>query len=244
MSNHKLLETKEAFRLNAFLEALVDERCADYKPGIEPLTTFRHKQRLQIEKLFIESLEVIREGISYLLASHHWTKKEKEHYGKLLSDYDKIENGMEKGQSIFASGEIPDHFPIIGEALGLDEHFYDKGLEIAMDTLNHHRIDEAKKCFLALAHINPLIFQFSQGLGLVFLEEKDYDSAMTSFVNALQVADDEHAANVALLVINTLVLSGQYDKAKEAVEILIEQIANEKMYSHELARAKKLLELL
>jgi tetratricopeptide (TPR) repeat protein len=244
MSNNKLLETKEAFRLNAFFEALVDEQCEAYTPGIESITAFRKRQRAQLENVFIDSLEMVSEGIAYILGSHHFTKKEKEHYRTLLASYKKIESSLEKGQAIFASGNVSDPLPTIGETLGLDEEFYEKALQIGMEALDHKKTHEAKKCFMALCQLSPLSFQFSQGLGLALLDEKDYEGAKASFINALQIADDENAGNIALLVINTFILSGQLSQAKEMAQILVDEIGDHEIYADELKRVQKLLQLL
>jgi tetratricopeptide (TPR) repeat protein len=218
--------------LNPLSELLVDQECDHYKPGFESLEEFRKRHKLQIEKVLEENSQLFKEGLTLLFESELWTPEEKQTLQKL------IESQKEK----FSSFELnKDSFPTIGAVLGFDEHFYNKGLQIAEKALDEQKVDQAKKIFIALSQINPLAFQFLQGLGFALLDEGNETEALVAFLYALQVADEKEAPKIALLVANTLILLGYIKEAKETAQGIVEVIGSSEGYEKELEMAKELL---
>lgn len=224
--------------LGPFLELVVDEECKNYKPGFESLESFRKRRKLQFEGAFVENFELFQEGIALLLSSNEWTEEEVEHFKKVCKSGAEIKQAM---NAMNAEKGVPDTVQTVGDIFGFDEVFYNKAFLIAAEALDKGRFEDAKKMFMALAQVNPAIFQFSEGLGHALAEEGHSEEALFAFVNALQLANEEEVYRLSLIIANMLLVLGQTEKAREAAQAIIEQIGDDEAYSEELAMAKALI---
>lgn len=221
--------------LDYFFDGVVEEKCVNFKPGFESFESFWQRQRASVVGGFLEFGKIVDEGLNLLMNSPLWDAQEKKAYGALLSN-EKILEVVEK-----AAVPSEEEFYVLADYFGLDSNFYNKALDIGNQLLQEKKAEEAMKVYTALIQLNPMCYQFSQGLGYAFLDLGQNEAALGSFLNALEVVDDEMAYHITLLVINTLVLLGLNEQAKESLNLLIQEIEGNEAHAEELKLAKELL---
>lgn len=227
--------------LDLFFDGVVEERCLHFNPGFEPFESFLTRQRKSVVAGFVELGEIVDNGLHLLCDSPLWSDEEREAYKALLLSQEKIQEAAERGFHRSMEEDYDGTPIVLADFLGLDASFYNKALDIGHQLLEEKRSDEAMKVFTALTQLNPFCSQFSQGLGYAFLDLGQNEAALGAFINALQVVDDDLAYRITLLVINTLVILGFKEQAKESLDILIAEIGEGESHADELAMAKELL---